>query len=297
MLSIPNPFICSKTLFCFFLCCTHVYAQKIPLPDMVAVNDTLFVGQFEITNNQFRTFRENQSDSIQKVLHERRALFYQEYNKSPEYAYCDFEVYDIHPYYENFPYVGICEEDAWLYMNWIQKLDTSKKYFLPTRLDYLAIYSINHEEALLNRYLCGPPLRDKQLVEAVIDSGGTFNRDYFPWGTSIYGPKGQVLANLRIPPEYRISTKSIFVKGRRSRKAKFDFNGVLEVGSMPYSYKNLYDLQGNVSEMLFESDYCFGGSYVDEASVGYIGRVSRRRAVPFDVGFRIFAIKKSEQTR
>lgn len=287
------------TLVYLFLLCLvffesiNLNAQLHGIPKMIAVNDTLFVGQFEITNNDFHIFFENQNDSVKKALINRRQLFYNEYNGSQDFSLGDIEVYSTHPSYGNYPFVGISQEDAELYISWIQKLDSTKSYFIPSRFDYLAIYSIRVEEAVLSKFLGKLPICDPQAIKATIDSGSTFNRDYFPWGVSIYGPKNKILANLLVPVEYRVLMRSKSFIKRKWNSKNFYFNGVMAVGSMPYQYKKIYDLQGNVSELLFESNFSFGGSFIEEASSGYIGRVTAKKAVPFDVGFRIFAKKFS----
>ncbi|MFN6379310.1 MAG: hypothetical protein ACK4WD_08540 [Flavobacteriales bacterium] len=85
----------------------------------------------------------------------------------------------------------------------------------------------------------------------------------------------------------RVNTKSF-----RNPKYEglYENCSLMPVGSLRYNYMGIYDLQGNVAEMICDKHYKFGGGYLDDdTSTAYVGILHYRDKHSIDTGFRVFA--------
>ncbi len=282
-----------KLKFCFvgliFLFSVQCFGQSEIVPAMVKINDTLWVGKFEVTNKQMQNFLANQTDSIRTKFIESRNV-YMDSALDPLWDEPIKEVYCDHPAYAECPALFVSNELANTYVEWLNQLDSTKEYFVPSWEHYLAIYNISWNEALESPYMGGlskPLIFDSSIRT---DTCISMNRDYFPWGRSVYGKKNRVNANLSIPLTFMI--RPIPKKSFNSRDFKHrpPWNEPLPVGTFRYNYKGVYDLQGNAAERIWNSNFTYGGSFLDtDATMGYIGILSSKSKPTRDIGFRVFA--------
>jgi formylglycine-generating enzyme required for sulfatase activity len=283
-----------KLKFCFvgliFLFGVQCFGQSEIIPAMVKISDTMWVGKFEVTNKQMQNFLANQIDSVRANFIQSRNAYINSaidpvYNdQSIEELYCD------HPAFSECPTLFVSNELANTYVEWLNQLDSTKEYFVPSWEHYLAIYDIRWNEALCSPYMCALPT--PLIFDSSIrtDTCITMNRDYFPWGRSIYGKKNRVNANLSIPLTFIIGSVPKKSFNSRDFENRPPWNEPLPVGTFRYNYKGIYDLQGNAAERIVNSNFTYGGSFLDQdATMGYIGILSSKSKPTRDIGFRVFA--------
>lgn len=273
-------------------------AQRFKIPEVISINDTLLVGKFELTNDQWNFFLDNIQDSLKNGLIKER-------EKNMEFYRSNISFFPLSPIQEgdsrnhsvlmNYPLTFVTSNMSTEYINWLNSVDSTYEYYAPGWLDYLALYEIKENQALKSIVIDGrpKPVNFDSLAssDAVID----LNRNYFPWGTSIYGKDNVLFAHVYIPSYYEVSeiSKKSFLSSRRVKA--YDRNDLMPVGTFKYNYKGVYDLQGNVAELISNSEFTFGGSCFDlDPTSAYIGVFTRYQEASPNVGFRVFARPKQK---
>lgn len=252
--------------------------KYIPSGNALVDNDTVSVQAFymsesEITNYQYREFL---NDLQQKGRVEDYKIAQIDSAKWNSYLGWEnntmMEHYHSHPSFDNYPVVNVSKEAANLFCDWLSaKYDSlsngelTLKFRIPSRAEYIrAARGDDHYWAY--------------------SWGGPFLRN----------SEGQLLANF-----VRIGSESI----------KRDSTGKLEIADMPINYGShsfnpiviaptksywpntfgLYNMNGNVAEMVGDEDLAVGGSWY---SPGYDIRIESSQEFTESnplVGFRVVA--------
>ena len=212
------------------------------LDDKIYTLDAFWISPTEVTNKEYNEFLEDlkkqgrmEDYGIATVNNEcwnsLELSLYEPYSK----------LYHTHPAFENYPVVGITNEGARLYCEWLSaKSDSKYTYRLPSR------------------------------VEWIYAAMGGFDQSEYPWGgNQIRDKKGEVMCNYKEIGDENIKyidslkTYSI-VKGSKIGMP------VVTATYNPNEY-GIYDVAGNVAEMVQEDGIAMGGSW---DSPGYDVRVT-----------------------
>lgn len=241
---------------------------------------SFLVSRTEVTNLEYRLFLE---DLIAKGEHEKYAVakidsFNWSKGKAFNEKYVDY--YHSHPAYENYPVVNISREGAQLYCEWL-----TEKYNALLPSDQRVTFRL--------------PLKAEWVRAAC---GDNLNASYTWGGPYVRNAQGQILANF-----VRIGETSI----SRNEKGEFvvkpvypdinDLKDQADITAPAKSYwKNgfgIYNMNGNVAEMLNDQNEVIGGSWYDAAY-----DIRNQSTQPYTgssttVGFRMVAtINPSELT-
>lgn len=223
---------------------------------MIKVNDTFYIARTELTNEEYSRFlaaHPDQSWLQPDVTKWNNHVLGNEYSSL-----------------KNYPVVAITYEAAVEYCKWLTEMYMSRpgrklkkvKFALPSRQDWLTAAH------------AGKP-------------------DYmYPWGR--WGTKsrmGEYLANYRIIGDEQItfdsSTQKFVVV---VSKEELDKNAALPAPVRTYWHKSslgLYNISGNVAEMVAEKGIAVGGSYNDAGYDVRIAAVRHYDQPSSEIGFRI----------
>lgn len=202
---------------------------------LVKINDSLYASKYEISNKIYRSFINSlkQSNDCQQIaIAEVDTMKWTDilsYNE-PYVHY-----YHSHPAYYNFPLVNISYEAANLFCQWLtqQYNSNSKRKFKKV------LFKLPSE----NEWIQAAQAGNKNAI--------------YPWkGNSLHNSKGQVMYNFK-----RQVRDTVWVNGKYVEN--------MDVTAPIKSYwKNdfgLYNMGGNVSEMINEKGITKGGSWRDDS--------------------------------
>ncbi|HEX6332704.1 MAG TPA: SUMF1/EgtB/PvdO family nonheme iron enzyme [Flavisolibacter sp.] len=231
-----------------------------------------YISTYEVTNLQYRTFFDEVATRLSPA--ERVAIACDTTGWKEVLAYSEpvTKHYFRHPSFNNYPVVNISHEGAARYCQWFQE----------------RIQADNPGVAI--------EVRLPSKVEWIWAAQGGRSQAMYPWGNyRLRNNKGQRMCNFREVPDHQVY---------RSRKT-----GKPEVAVMPYSAadavvltaevksfrKNdygLYNMCGNVAEMISENGIAAGGSWNDYGADVHIRATgSYERSAP-TVGFRPVIVVK-----
>jgi formylglycine-generating enzyme required for sulfatase activity len=261
-----------KNLF-LLLCCFLFYtfnlfsqlnANRIE-KDLVKINDTLYASKFEVSNGLYKEFlasawlNSKTPDTI--LLAQIVASKWIDFssNMSP-FA----KEYHSHIAFNNYPVVNIHYQGAILFCQWLSYLygiSTSKKH-------QTFVFNLPTEE------------------EWEFAAKGKTKSSFFPWkGKLPYKTLEKPLCN------YNDSKGHV---GESSYKYSDNANVTAIVTAYPPSKNGLYNVIGNVSEMILGAEITKGGSWLDTPQDLYISSKQPYNKVPsVKVGFRYFATIKN----
>lgn len=240
---------------------------------VVKITDKLYAGKFEVTNLLYREFThdltvKNKTDLLKKVqvdsLNWRDKLAFNE----PM-----VELYFRHPAFANYPVVNISHEAAVLFCEW-----------------------------LTNEYNSNPGRKFKKIIfrlpaEAeweLAAKGGLENCNY-SWGDRLYQDNRANCNYMSIGDEnlkYDTLTKKVIVVGTGNSRVAGSLNDKADITAPVDSYKankyGLYNVCGNVAEMIQEKGIAKGGSWRSPGGDVTITSVSKYTKSGTDLGFRYF---------
>lgn len=246
---------------------TFVKGQKTAVKSFI-------ISKTVITNKEYRAFLDDLAAQENKVQLEQAKIHAENWKKIGISGKKMAEMYASHPAFDDFPVVNITSKGAELYCNWLsEKLNESlpagqKIHFrLPTKAEW-------------NRVTFG---EDTTQIYA--------------WkGNRLEDDKGRYKANFSPIGEAAIARDNegnfIVVKDalNPSYKMKQHLNMICVSTMYSPNHFGLYNLNGNVAELLYNGKEAVGGSWM---STGYDIRnksVQAFHGASIDVGFRVVAV-------
>lgn len=249
----------------------HIPAGSVNIDDQEKSIPSFYMSQTVVTNGEYQLFLNDLKEKGETQKHEIAQVKNEEWNNIPNTNLSAFaKEYHENPEFKNYPVVNISKEGAELYCEWLTektnellKEDKQLKFRLPSKAEWLRA------------------------------AEGTDAKKPYTWGGPfLRNSRGVILANYS-----RISDASTsrneegeLVIERTSAKVDKSLEYFTVTAPANSYYPNefgLYNLNGNVSEILAESDEVIGGSWFDG------GRdIQNRSTKKYDgasamVGFRI----------
>jgi len=227
---------------------------------MVKVNDTFYIARTELTNEEYGRFL---------AAHPKQSWLRPDPTKWGNHP-MGFRLVNEYSSFKNYPVVAITYEAAMEYCKWLTEMYMSRPgrkfkkvtFALPSRRDWLASAHAGKPEYM------------------------------YPWGR--WGTKartGEYLAMYRVIGDEQItfdsSTQKFVVV---VSKEELDKRGTLPVPVRTYWHKSslgLYNISGNVAEMVTEKGIAVGGSYNDAGYDVRIAAIRHYDQPTADIGFRI----------
>jgi formylglycine-generating enzyme required for sulfatase activity len=201
------------------------------------INDTLSIMNTEVTNELYNCFiRETNYKRPDSTAWDNQFWYAHQYANK----------YHWHPNYDQFPVVNISIKDVEVFASWL----TGK---------YVEYSNIQHEIRL--------PYEDEWMLAARLKNNVN---SYYPWGGPyVRDAKGCFLCNYRTCPEIYTSEDE---QGNVTYNIPKDSNPMLGSDLDGFSYvspvnayteneNELYNMSGNVAEMIYNKDYTKGGSW------------------------------------
>jgi formylglycine-generating enzyme len=250
--------------------------------DYAIVTDSLYAGVGEVSNGQYNSFLNSLKENGQSDLAA-------QYNfDSAQWASLFFyneplvKYYHSHPAYKDYPAVNVSHEGAVAYCKWL----TNEYVKNPKRKFKKVIFRLPTET---------------EWKQAALGGRQGF---VFPWkGAGLRNFKGQFLANFKSVDD--ASAKDTIINGKNLILANtwtaanvagsLNDNGVITTPAKSYwpNALGLYNMAGNVSEMLAQKGHTKGGNW---NSLGYYLRIDAedefagKQLNPSPlIGFRVFA--------
>lgn len=237
----------------------------VKVEDQEVVIQAFLMYKYEVTNMQYREFLNDLKANGRHEDYTKSVVDSTKWNIPGRFCEPLVESYFNHPAYNSFPVVNVPYEGAELYCRWISEKLKSKGYNYTFRL----------------------PTREEWIFAAL----GGYSEVQYPWNSpSLISDKGRFMSNYKAIGDELISRNPENQKYEvtnddliRNKMAAF---GTTKVGSYKHNAYGLYDMSGNVAEMVSEPGIALGGSW---DCPGYDVRIRSR--LPYDgpspfVGFR-----------
>jgi formylglycine-generating enzyme required for sulfatase activity len=241
----------------------------------VKVKEDLYVSKYEVSNVDYRNFlsdmqNANQLESYQNCLPD--TLCWEDSQHSTALF---VQYYFRYPNYDNYPVVGVSYESAMSYCSWL-----TENYNQNAKRKFRKVYF-----KLLTK--------DEWIFAA--NKGDTSK--VYTWGSGfIQNNRKQDLCNYRhIEYKYDSATKKYQPIEKSAIEKQIERSKITtSVNSyFPNSF-GIYNMCGNVAEMVEEKGIAKGGSYIDPAYKVTISSEIRYLKPQSDIGFRV-AMKVIEQ--
>ncbi len=254
------------------------FCSYIPSGNSLIDGDTISIQSFymsssEITNLQYNEFLTDLRNNDDLESYNIAKIDSTGWTKNTNFTYLEpmENMYHLHPAYDNYPVVNVSKEGAELYCNWLsEKYDSlsngemTLKFRIPTRAEWIRAASGNN-------------------LGAIYSWGGPYLRN----------DKGCTLANFLRMGSENISRNPETGKMEVVKAAYLTpFDESLLVAPTKSYFPNdfgLYNMNGNVSEMVSDGNIAVGGDWY---SPGYDIRNSSVKEIDGPeptVGFRVVA--------
>lgn len=249
-------------LSCFFLTAigqAEGFDLKSIQKSLAKVEDGLYFSKYEVSNQQYATFLEQLKVSELAHRYPFAVTDSAQWRVLTAYNEPFVKYYHTHPAYADYPAVNMSHEGATLFCLWLTEEYNSSdkrkfkkvKFRLPTEEEWIAAAKGGNPAAI------------------------------YPWkGNDLMNKKGVFLCNF-----VRAANDTMGVAG------KFNDNADVTAPCNSYwpNHYGLYNMSGNVAEMLAEKGKTMGGSWLDEAEAMKIE--SRGKYASYDtpmptIGFR-----------
>lgn len=250
-----------------FINSSHLRAKEIQTK-YSKITETYYIGKYEVSNEDYKRFLNGLLENNEKEIYNAclpDSLVWQN-ELSPLANY-----YFISPSFENYPVVAVSYENAIQYCKWL-----TKEYNSDSKKEF-------------SKVLFRLPTKSEWTYAA---NGGDSTKIY-TWNGQFMKDKRGFLCNfLRLGDNvitYNNSTKSYNVI-KNEGKVETEMNRRQIAGSVNSFYPNefgLYNMCGNVAEMVSEKGIAKGGSYDDP---GYDVRIASEKNYTKqtkDIGFRV----------
>jgi len=249
-----------------------VRAERNDSTEQLTIQE-FYISKFEVTNLQYRTFYEEIAPGLPEA--EKLSLPVDEggWSRIEQAASPLTEIYFTHPTYNNYPVVNITYTAAVKYCEWLQRKIAADNPAFSVEVKI--------------------PDRNQWMYAA---SGGRTQAMY-PWGNFyLRNKQGEFLCNFR-----RVGDQAI-VRNRETGKpeineAVVDASLGLFTATVKSFYPNdfgLYNMCGNVAEMISQSNICVGGSWNDYGGDVHIRSKAFYGRSAATVGFRPIIIVKEK---
>ena len=254
-----------------------VVSAKAVEKNMVRVKDSLYASCYEVSNAEYKVF-------LKEMLMKDSSLYWSYRSDSAQWWVvlqpCGGEMplwYHLHPGFNNHPVVAISYEGAAEYCKWLT--ETYNKD--PKRKFRNAIFVLPSKE------------------EWTLAAEGNWAGVKYPWGNqlSMMDKKGQYRCNMKYISETMITSDSLGQPVFRGSWATDYFSTSMIQGGAFYTAEvnayepnglGIYNVCGNVAEMVNTKTYAMGGSWNS-----YGGEVTTTSMKQYgdpspEVGFRVF---------
>lgn len=241
---------------------SYMPGGAVKVVDSVYNITPFYISQLEITNVSYRLFLDYLKQTGKKDDLTIAEIQDEKWNKLP-FGEPYKRYYSNHPAYNDYPVVNISNEAAMLYCKWLtsQLTDKTLEYRLPTKAEW--IYAAQ---------------------------GGLTNSEYSWKGMGLRGRDGEALCNYKMIGDYKIHEGS---KGLEIIDPPMGGGSItLQAKSFKPNDWGLYNVCGNVAEMICEKGIAMGGSWNNP---GYDVRIRSEQIYtepsPF-IGFRVVLARK-----
>ena len=259
----------TSLLFLFILLCSFAPKKELPLivnftQRFMAVDKNLYTDKYEVTIADYQLFLREKKEAKEDCS----LLIYDSTKwRNLDYGEKDVEFYFNYHGYANAPIVCISHYAAGEFCKWLTEkynADSQKKFKkvvfrLPTESEY--------KKAAISNYDLG--------------------KIYYPWGTNELYSKGEKRCNF-----FELRQEGLDFSENNLKYHKFMPTDLIERFSPVDSYEpnpyGLYNMVGNVSEMIQEEHYAMGGDWL---STGYNVRITSKKKYDEPsptVGFRVY---------
>ncbi len=233
------------------------------------IKDGFYVNKTEVSNLDYRTFLAALLEDNKQALYNKNLPDTQIWRKDISYNEPFVDFYFRHLAYNNYPVVGISYENALQYCQWL-----TDRYNAA-------------EKRKFSKVLFRLPTKEEWELAA---NGGDASKQY-TWGSGfIVNNRKQHLCNYKIDDALydsvivRLKPESENRNARQITKRKFIAANVKSY--YPSSF-GMYNMCGNVAEMIAEKGIAKGGSFVDPAWQVTIASEKKFETATADIGFRV----------
>jgi hypothetical protein len=226
---------------------------------LVKTEENLYFSSIEVTNEQYTIFLNDLKLNKQRTKYESVKIDSSQWRAISTYNEPFVQYYHAHPAYAEYPVVNISHQGAKLYCEWLTEQ-----------------YNANPKRKF-NKVKFRLPTEEEWITAAKGGNPGAI----YPWkGNDLKTAKGLYRCNF-----IRASDDTIGVAGKDNDNA--------EITAPAQSYwpnaLGLYNMSGNVAEMVVQKGRTMGGSWLDSAEamkIGGIGKYSYSDAPKATIGFR-----------
>ncbi len=253
--------------FVFFACCFQLNAQP---SEYAKINTHYYMSKYEVSNGDYKKYldflnKSGQTEKYKESLPD-TSLWKENKNNEPYSVY-----YFSYPSYSKYPVIGVSYEDAVEYCKWL-----TDQYNLKKKKEF-------------QKVIFRLPSKDEWIYAA---DGGDKNKIY-TWNTPFLVVKqiGYMCNFRRVGDNmisYDPSVKSYKVVNAVLNTSPQDKAIIpAPVQSYPSNLFGIYNMCGNVSEMINQKGIAMGGSYNDP---GYDVRIESEKYFSqpsIEIGFRV----------
>jgi formylglycine-generating enzyme len=230
--------------------------------DFTNIKSNVWVSKYEVSNDAYRLFLEDLQKSEQQKQYQQCVPDTNCWTSLATYQEPLMKYYFRHPAYSSYPVVGVSYEAAKQYCNWL----TKQYHQNPNRKFELVEFRL---------------LTKTEWIFAA--NKGDTTRTY-PWGSGyIKNNRKADLCNYRhVDIQYDSAAKK-YIEIPVSHPNNVTTN---VKAYFPNSF-GLYNMSGNVAEMVQESGIAMGGGFNDPPYKVQIKSEKKYEAPSFDIGFRV----------
>jgi len=246
---------------------------------MAKVTDSLYANKFEVTNLLYRTFVQDLRNTHQTELIKIATVDSTVWVPNPGFSNSFNSGYHRHYWYNNYPAVGISYDAAILFCKWL-----TDKYNSNSRRKFKKVsFKLPTE------------------IEWEMAARGCKRNLVYPWGNRLRNPDGMLMCNFQYIGDEKINYDSLnnkfVVDFRKTPYIDDSFipgSGILRhTENVDYYYPNnigLYNIVGNVAEMVNEKGISRGGSWKSSGGDVQIKSRAFYSKPTNELGFRFFMV-------
>jgi formylglycine-generating enzyme required for sulfatase activity len=237
------------------------FKRKDVEKSLVKINESLFASKYEVTNKQYTDFLLFLKQNNMKEQLNVAQIDSANWNKINDKEHPYVKYYHSHPAYNNYPLVNVSFEAALLYCDWLtQQYNSSKrkkykkvKFRLPTEQEWIIAAKAGDQASV------------------------------YAWsGNEFKNKKGEYRCNFKGDPNNKMGNASI-------NSDRADVTATVNA-YWPNSF-GLYNMTGNVAEMIANKGITKGGSWLDNQEALKIestGEYKDGDSKRISIGFRYF---------